>query len=85
MKSENNGERGILSGEGFELVSCANYFWEFISWLNFAIYTGHWSSFLFCFAGLFIMSKWAIEKHKNYKKTFSNYPKSRKAIIPYVL
>ena len=85
LKEDNKGERGIPTGEGFELVSCANYFWEFISWLNFAFYTGHWSSFLFCFTGLFIMSKWAIEKHSNYKKTFANYPKNRKAIIPYIL
>lgn len=30
-------ERGIPKGWGFGLVSCANYFWESLCWLMFAI------------------------------------------------
>lgn len=31
------------------------------------------------------MTVWAIGKHKAYKKEFSQYPKTRKAIIPFIL
>lgn len=31
------------------------------------------------------MAIWALGKHKNYKKEFSDYPKARKAIVPFVL
>lgn len=31
------------------------------------------------------MAVWALGKHKLYKKEFSDYPKSRKAIFPFVL
>ena len=30
-------ERGIPKGWGFDLVSCANYFWETLCWLAFAV------------------------------------------------
>lgn len=30
-------ERGIPMGWGFDLVSCANYFWEAMAWLAFAV------------------------------------------------
>ena len=85
LKDENKGERGIPFGHGFDLVSCANYYWEFLAWLSFAIFTGHWTSFLFCIFGLVIMAQLALVKHKYYLKSFPNYPKNRKAIIPYIL
>lgn len=31
------------------------------------------------------MAVWALGKHKLYKKEFADYPRSRKAIIPFVL
>lgn len=30
-------ERGIPKGWGFDLVSCANYFWEAMCWTTFAV------------------------------------------------
>lgn len=40
---------------------------------------------LFAFAGFYQMAVWALGKHRNYQKEFLNYPKFRKAIIPFVL
>lgn len=31
------------------------------------------------------MTVWALGKHKAYKKEFPQYPKNRKAIIPFIL
>lgn len=40
---------------------------------------------LFTFAGMYQMSMWALGKHRNYKKEFPDYPKQRKAIVPFLL
>jgi very-long-chain enoyl-CoA reductase len=40
---------------------------------------------LFAFAGFYQMAIWAIGKHRAYKKDFKDYPRGRKAIIPFVL
>ncbi|XP_017782758.1 PREDICTED: probable very-long-chain enoyl-CoA reductase art-1 [Nicrophorus vespilloides] len=69
----------------FNLVSCPNYTYEYTAWLGFSIMTSCIPSFLFAFAGMFQMTIWALGKHRNYKKEFPNYPKQRKAIIPFIL
>ena len=44
------------------------------------------SAWLFVAVGGFIMSKWALKKHKAYKREFGEaYPRHRKAIIPFIL
>lgn len=43
------------------------------------------AAFLFSIAGMYQMTVWALGKHRNYKKEFSNYPKQRKAVIPFVI
>ncbi len=86
-KEESNGEYKILpSKEGFQFVTCANYFWEFLSWLMFSLFTNSLNFYVFTFAGFFVMTKWALEKHANFKRLFGDsYPKERKAMIPFVV
>jgi very-long-chain enoyl-CoA reductase len=86
-KEESQGEYKILPGKyGFQYVSCANYFWEFLSWLSFSLFTGTINFYVFTFCGLFVMTKWAMEKHSNFKRLFGdNYPRERKAILPFVI
>lgn len=69
----------------FRFVSCPNYFYEAGSWFAFTVMTQCLAGGLFTFAGVYQMSVWAIQKHRNYKKEFSNYPRGRKAIFPFVL
>lgn len=69
----------------FNFVSCPNYTYEFGSWLSFTILTSCLPAFLFAFAGMYQMTLWALGKHKNYKKEFPDYPKQRKAIVPFVI
>ncbi|XP_011502620.1 PREDICTED: very-long-chain enoyl-CoA reductase [Ceratosolen solmsi marchali] len=69
----------------FNLVSCPNYTYEIGSWIGFTIMTQCLPAGLFTLAGAYQMTVWAQGKHKLYKKEFSNYPKCRKAIIPFVL
>lgn len=69
----------------FNFVSCPNYTYEIGSWIFFSIMTSCIPAGLFAFAGAYQMAIWALGKHKNYKKEFKDYPKSRKAIFPFVL
>lgn len=84
-------ERGIPTGFGFGLVSCANYFWEICAWGSFAVFSKTASAYLFFIASVAILTKWALERHYRYKKEFDGkegrplYPKGRKALIPFVI
>lgn len=69
----------------FNFVSCPNYTYEFFSWVSFTIMTQCLPAGLFALAGMYQMTVWAIGKHRNYKKEFPNYPKQRKAILPFLI
>jgi len=69
----------------FNLVSCPNYTYEALAWFSFSVMTQCVPALIFNAVGLYQMSVWAIGKHNNYKKEFPNYPKSRRAIMPFVL
>lgn len=68
----------------FNLVSCPNYTYEVISWIGFTIMTQTFMGGLFTFVGAAQMLQWALGKHRNYKKEFKDYPKNRKAMIPFI-
>lgn len=79
-------KRAIPYGYGFSLVSCPNYLSESIAWVTICVMTGSWSALLFTAVAIGQMFIWAIAKHRAYKKEFGKeYPKGRKAIIPFIL
>lgn len=85
IKVKSKGKKYIPNGEGFELVTCANYWWEIMSWISFTIFSFHWAFALFTFAGFYQMREWAVKKHKDLMKRFPDkYPGKRKIIIPYI-
>ncbi|XP_055693549.1 probable very-long-chain enoyl-CoA reductase art-1 [Lutzomyia longipalpis] len=69
----------------FNFVSCPNYTYEVLSWLSFSLMTQCLPALVFTAAGMYQMTMWALGKHRNYKKEFKDYPRQRKAIIPFVL
>lgn len=69
----------------FNFVSCPNYTYEIGSWIFFSIMTQSLPAALFTLAGAYQMIVWALGKHRNYRKEFLKYPKSRRAIIPLFL
>ena len=75
----------IPNGGLFNYVSCPNFFGEIIEWLGFAIMTlnpGSISFLIWTICNLIPRSK---AHHKWYQENFKNYPKKRKAVIPYLL
>ncbi|KAH3665983.1 hypothetical protein OGAPHI_004172 [Ogataea philodendri] len=85
LRSDGSREKRIPYGFFFSLVSFPNYFFESLGWLIYAIMNNNWSSYLFFIIGTGTMMVWAKQKHRNYKKTFGDdYPKNRKAMIPFI-
>ncbi|KAG1052323.1 hypothetical protein G6F43_005522 [Rhizopus delemar] len=76
--------RAIPYGYGFDLVSCPNYFFEFIAWTAICFLTTSWSAFLFNIVATGQMYIWAVKKHKSYKKDFKEYPRNRSAMFPFI-
>ena len=69
----------------FNFVSCPNYLYEALAWTAFTLMTQCVPAGLFAAAGFGQMAIWALGKHKNYRKEFPNYPKGRKAIVPFII
>ena len=47
LRRPGTNERNIPHGCGFGLVSCANYFWETLVWISFAVLVHRWGAYLF--------------------------------------
>lgn len=78
-------ERGIPKGWGFDLVSSANYLWEACAWTSYAVMAKIWGGWLFLALSFGQMLLWALKKHKRYRKEFPDYPKRRKAMVPFII
>ena len=72
-------------GGMFRYVSCPNHLGEIIEWIGFAILTWSLPTLAFALWTVANLLPRAIEHHKWYHKNFKEYPKNRKAIIPYFL
>uniref|UniRef100_A0A0N4Z084 very-long-chain enoyl-CoA reductase n=1 Tax=Parastrongyloides trichosuri TaxID=131310 RepID=A0A0N4Z084_PARTI len=91
LRPEGSKERKIPKPDGnpltnlFNFVSCPNYTYEVLAWISFTIMTQSLPSFLFTTAGFIQMTIWALQKHRNYRKEFADYPRDRKSIVPYLI
>jgi very-long-chain enoyl-CoA reductase len=61
-------ERQIPYGYGFDIVSCANYFWEALGWIAFSLLTRNYTAYLFTIFSIVQMAQWAKDKHRRYRK-----------------
>lgn len=85
LRKEGSTERGIPRGWGFDQVSCANYLWESCAWFSFALMAKIWGGYAFLSFSFIQMLLWAIKKHKRYQQEFPDYPKRRKAMVPFII
>lgn len=84
LKKEGGGYT-IPKGGLFELVSCPNYFGEILEWLGWALMTWSWAGFGFFIYTCANLVPRAGANHKWYLDKFGeDYPKNRKAVIPFV-
>ena len=75
----------IPNGFMYKYISCPNYFGEIIEWFGFYIMTASAPALIFVFWTMCNLIPRAISNHKWYINKFSDYPKERKAIIPFLI
>jgi 3-oxo-5-alpha-steroid 4-dehydrogenase 1 len=83
-KSSTNGYK-IPQKFLFKLVSCPNFLGEIIEWAGFALVAGNLAALSFLVWTMVNLFPRALNHHKWYKQNFSEYPKNRKALIPFIL
>ncbi|XP_031564859.1 3-oxo-5-alpha-steroid 4-dehydrogenase 1-like [Actinia tenebrosa] len=81
------GETGykIPRGGLFEYVSGANFFSEILEWSGFAVACWSYPAFTYAFFTLCNIGPRACQHHRFYLEKFEDYPKTRKALIPFLL
>ncbi len=74
----------VPAGGGFAWVSAPNYLGEIVEWFGFALAAGTlaaWAFALFTFANL---APRALANHRWYRERFADYPRERRALIPFL-
>jgi protein-S-isoprenylcysteine O-methyltransferase Ste14 len=87
LRASEPGESGfkIPYGGAFRYVSTPHYLGEIITWIGFAIASWSIPALLFVLMTMTNLIPRARSVHKWYRETFPDYPKDRKAIIPFLL
>ena len=81
------GETGykIPRGGFYRWISCPNYFGELLEWTGWALATWSLAGASFAIWTFANLAPRALSNHKWYMQEFRDYPKDRKAIIPYLM
>lgn len=69
----------------FKFISSPNYLGEFIEWIGFALITNTFSSWVFVLSTFSNLFPRSLTHHLWYKRKFENYPKERKAFVPFLI
>lgn len=84
LRSENQNHYVIPKWRWFNYVSSPNYLGEIIEWIGFALMAQNMPAWVFAFWTVANLVPRAVTHHKWYKNKFPDYPKNRKAIIPFL-
>ena len=85
LRKENGPGYHMPSKFMHKYISAPNYFGEIIEWIGWAILTWSISGLVFALWTIANLFPRALAHHKWYQEKFSDYPKSRKAIIPGII
>ena len=82
-----HGERGykIPYGGGYRFVSCPNYLGEIVEWGGWALACWNPGATAFFIWTVANLAPRAIKTHRWYRQEFADYPRDRKALIPFIL
>ena len=75
----------IPRGGLYEYITCPNYFGEVLEWTGFAIAAGSYPAAAFAVYTAANLMPRALAHHKWYHDRFQDYPRTRKAVVPFLL
>lgn len=75
----------IPEGGLYRQVSCPNYFGEILEWTGWALATWSLAGLAFAVFTVANLLPRALATHRWYREKFPDYPKSRRALIPYLV
>jgi len=81
---KNNKGYVIPKGWLFKYISCPNHFGEIIEWAGFAIIAWNLPALTFALWTFYNLVPRALNHHDWYREQFEDYPKERKALIPFI-
>ena len=81
---QENKEYQIPNGGMFKYISCPNHFGEIVEWIGFSIIVLNLGSLSFVLWTAFNLIPRALNHHNWYINSFKEYPKDRKAVIPFI-
>lgn len=81
------GETGykIPRGGLYELISCPNYFGELLQWIGWAIATWSLAGLSFAVFTAANLVPRGLSNHRWYREKFAEYPRGRRAVVPFLL
>lgn len=81
------GESGykIPRGGLYRWISCPNYFGEILEWLGWAVASWSLAGLAFALYTIANLAPRALTHHAWYREKFPDYPKERRALIPFVV
>jgi steroid 5-alpha-reductase/3-oxo-5-alpha-steroid 4-dehydrogenase 1 len=87
MRLRDSGEPGykIPHGGLYRFISCPNYFGEVIEWSGWALATWSLPGLAFAVWTVANLVPRARSHHRWYRETFPDYPRERRAVIPFLL
>ncbi len=80
------GETGykIPKGGLYRFITCPNYFGEILEWCGWAVMTWSLPGLAFALYTAANVGPRAFDNHRWYKEKFDDYPKERRALVPFV-
>ena len=80
------GKKGYFIPRGglFNYISCPNHFGEIVEWTGYAVMAWNYPACSFAVWTAANLIPRALSHHKWYKNYFKDYPKNRKAVIPFL-
>ena len=85
LRRAGEGEYSIPVRGLFRLVSCPNYLGEIVQWTGFAVAAGTLPALSFAVFTTANLLPRALATHRWYRETFVEYPRSRKALVPWIV
>lgn len=85
LRNGNTKGYSIPHGGLFRYISCPNFFGEIIEWGGYALLTWCLPTLSFFLWTVFNLVPRARDHHRWYRNTFPDYPRKRKAVIPFIL